>query len=95
MDSKDDSLKKLGKGAVYVFLGIFFSKFIGYLFKFVTARLGTDQYGILSLGIMIYSVFSIILVFGLDYGITRFTAYYLGENSKAKIKSLITGGYLL
>ena len=55
MDSKDDSLKKLGKGAVYVFLGIFFSKFIGYLFKFVTARLGTDQYGILSLGIMIYS----------------------------------------
>ena len=89
MDSKDDSLKKLGKGAVYVFLGIFFSKFIGYLFKFVTARLGTDQYGILSLGIMIYSVFSIILVFGLDYGITRFTAYYLGENSKAKIKSLI------
>ena len=89
MDSKDDSLRKLGKGALYVFLGVIFSKFIGYLFKFVTARLGTDQYGILSLGIMVYGVFSIALVFGLDYGVTRFTAYYLGENSKGKIKSLL------
>jgi O-antigen/teichoic acid export membrane protein len=89
MDSKDDSLKKLGKGAAYVFLGVMFSKFIGYLFKFVTARLGTEQYGILSLGIMVYAVFSIILLFGFDYGITRFTAYYLSENSKSKVKGLI------
>ncbi|MBS3162845.1 flippase [Candidatus Woesearchaeota archaeon] len=89
MDSRDDSLKKLGKGAVYVFLGVMFSKFIGYLFKFVTARLGSDQYGILSLGIMVYAVFSITLLFGFDYGITRFTALFLGENSKSKVKGLI------
>ncbi len=89
MDSKDDSLKKLGKGAAYVFLGVIFSKFIGYLFKFVTARLGADQYGILSLGIMVYAIFSLGLLFGLDYGVTRFTAYYLGENSKSKVKGLL------
>lgn len=86
MDAKDDSLKKIGKGALYVFLGIIFAKFIGYLFKFITARLGTDQYGILSLGLMVYSVFNIVLLFGLDYGITRFTAYY---SEKGEIKSLI------
>ncbi len=89
MDPKDDSLKKIGKGAMYVFLGIMFSKFIGYLYKFIIARLGTEQYGILSLGLMIYSIFNIIILFGLDYGITRFSAYYLGNSNKSEVKSLI------
>jgi len=89
MESLNIQLGKIQKGAIFAFSGLFIAKFLGYLYKFIAARIGVESYGVLSLGIMVYGLINIIALFGIDGGVTRFTAYYLGQNNGGKIKSLL------
>mgnify|MGYP001578847148 FL=1 len=81
--------KKIAKGAILVFLGMIFGRLIGYLYVMLVARLGSSQYGILSLGIAIVSFLSALATLGLDEGVLRYISYYKGKEDKARIKGAI------
>src|SRR3989338_7401318 len=73
---KSDRYKTIAKGAAYVIVGMFISKFLTYLYRMITARLGAESYGLLSLGIAVIGVVSFIPLMGLDNGVLRYVAYY-------------------
>jgi len=86
----ENSLKTIAKGAGLVFLGLIFSKLFSYLYVMLVARLGTESYGLLSLGFTVLSLASIFALLGLDAGIIRYIPFYLGKNDKGKVKGAIT-----
>jgi O-antigen/teichoic acid export membrane protein len=81
--------KKIAKGAVIVFLGMFVSKALAYLYIALVARLGSSEYGLLSLALAVTSFISIFAILGLGKGITRYISYYKGKQDNQKIKGVI------
>ena len=81
--------KKIAKGAGIVFLGMVFSKLFSYLYVMLVARIGSSDYGLISLGFAIISFITTISLLGLGIGIIRYVAYYKGKNDKARIKGAI------
>src|SRR3989344_3784173 len=81
--------KKIAKGAAIVFVGMLFSKVISYLYVALLARLGSSEYGLLSLAMAIISFASIFALFGLGTGIIRYVSYYKGKQENRKIKGVI------
>lgn len=95
MNASEESIKKIAKGAGIIFLGTFLSKFLTYLFKVITARLGVENYGILVLAIAVTGAVSVLMTLGLDHGIYRFAAYYREKNQPGKVKGTIVYSLLL
>ncbi|MAF51270.1 MAG: hypothetical protein CMH64_04235 [Nanoarchaeota archaeon] len=93
--SSEDSLKKIVKGGFIVFLGIFISKIVGYLYRIIVARIGAEQYGLLSLGIALLGVFTTISLLGLNQGILRYVSFYKGKEDFQKIKELLSSAFKL
>ncbi len=89
MNSTDESLKTITKGAGIVFIGIFISKLLTYAYRVIVARIGTEQYGLISLGIAVVGIFVTISLFGMNEGVLRYVSYYKGKEDKAKIKGII------
>ena len=85
----DDQLKTIAKGAGIVFVGIFISKFLGYLYRMIVARAGTEIYGLFNMGLSVYVILATIASFGLYFGVARYVAYYNESNDKGKIKGVI------
>ncbi|MFH1593034.1 MAG: flippase [Candidatus Woesearchaeota archaeon] len=83
-------LEKIAKSAVLVFLGTLFGRLFGYLYVALVARLGSVEYGLLSLGFAIVSFLIALSLFGLEGGIVRFVSFYRGKNDKQRIKGTIT-----
>ena len=95
MNASEESIKKIAKGAGIIFLGTFLSKFLTYLFKVITARLGVENYGLLVLAIAVTGAISVFITLGLDHGIYRFAAYYKEKNEPGKVKGTILYSLLL
>ncbi|MCD4666955.1 flippase [archaeon] len=89
MNLIDKSLRTLTKGAGIFFVGIFLSKILTFLYRIIVARLGTEQYGLLSLGLAITGILSIIALCGMDRGVLRYVSYYRGKDDKSSIKGTI------
>lgn len=87
--SIDDSLKKITKGAGLVLLGIVISKIFGYIYRVLIARIGTEEYGLLSIGIAIFSLLATIPLLGLDKGVLRYLSFYKGLNDLERMKGVI------
>src|SRR3989344_2491007 len=81
--------KRMAKGAVIVFFGMLLSKALAYLYVALVARLGSSEYGLLSLGISIVSFISIFSLLGLNTGIIRYISYYNGKQDDRRIKGTI------
>ncbi|MBI2136146.1 flippase [Candidatus Woesearchaeota archaeon] len=73
---KSERYRTIAKGAAYVLIGMVISKFLTYLYRMITAHLGTESYGLLSLGIAVIGVVSFVPLLGLDNGVLRYAAYY-------------------
>lgn len=83
-------LKKVGKGATIIFLGIILSKLLTYAFRAVIARsFGVSSYGLLILAVSIMSFLSSVIVLGLPQGLLRYIAFYLGKSKNEAIAPLI------
>jgi len=89
MESTDESLKFITKSAGIVFVGLFISKLLSYVYRIIIARIGTEQYGLLSLGIAIFGLFSTICLLGLNQGVLRYIAFYRGKEQLSKIKHIL------
>ncbi len=90
MNTTEESLRSIAKGAGIIFLGVFISKILAYLYRIVVARLGAEQYGFISIGIAILGVFVTISLLGMNEGVIRYVSYYKGKDDKAKIKGVLS-----
>lgn len=85
---KNNSLKWIIRGAGIAFIGLFITKILNYIYRLIIAQyLGPEMYGILSIGLAIFGIASIISIAGLHLGLERFVSYYSGN--KSKLKSLL------
>ena len=89
MDNSEEPIKQIARGAMIIFIGTFISKLLSYLFRLVSARLGSADYGLLTLAISIIVMVSIFVTLGLDHGIYRYVAYYKEKNLPGKVKGTI------
>lgn len=87
--STEDSLKKITKGAGIAFIGIIISKLLGYVYRIIVARTDTEIYGLLSIGIALFSLFSTIALLGLNNGVLRYVSFYKVKEDQEKIKQVI------
>ena len=80
----------MANGAGLVFIGMFLSKVLTYFWRVVVARVGPEEYGLLSLGLAVLGIATIISMLGLASGVVRYVSYYSGKNDQARIKGIIT-----
>ena len=77
-------------GAFLVLSSIILGKLFSYLYiVLVAVKLGSQEYGLLSLGMATLSLFSAFSLLGLDEGVLRFIPFYKGKNDQKLLKSTI------
>ena len=81
--------KRIAKGAIIVFLGMLLGRVLAYLYVALVARLGSSEYGLLSIAIVIVSFISIFVTLGLRTGIVRYISYFNGKKDNKRIKGTI------
>ncbi len=87
----DRGLELLAKSSVIVFVGLLLSKILFYIYRFVIARsFGPEIYGVFSLAIAIFTIFTIFPLLGFDRGILRFVSFYQGGKDNRKIRYLFS-----
>jgi O-antigen/teichoic acid export membrane protein len=83
-------LKKVAKGAGFVFVGMVFSKIISFFYRFFIARgLGPEGYGMIQIGISVVNFVFAFCTLGLTGGLSRFVAFYKGKKDSERIKGVI------
>ena len=88
--SLDRSLKILVKSSLLVFVGIFISKIMLYLYRVIIARhYGPETYGLFSLSVIILSLFAAFATLGLNEGILRYIPIFRSKKDLGKISYLI------
>lgn len=86
-DDLDDSLRKVVKTSMFVFVGIVLSKILTYIYRVIIARkFGPEVFGLFSLALVILGWFNTIASFGLDGGLSRYIPFYRGRGEKDKIR---------
>ena len=86
-------ITKVAGGAGAVLAGTVFWAAASFLFGIYAARvLGPADFGMYSLGLAVFNVLSILSLCGLDNGLVRFVALFLGEDDRARIKGTILFG---
>ncbi|MCK4550590.1 MAG: flippase [Candidatus Aenigmarchaeota archaeon] len=84
------NLKTMASGAGIVFAGMFISKVLTYVWRMVVARVGTEEYGLLSLGLAVLGIATTLSLLGLSSGVLRYVSYYSGKKDEARMKGVIT-----
>ena len=89
-------ITKVAGGAGTVFTGTVFWAAASFLFGIYAARvLGPADFGLYSLGLAVFNVLSILSLCGLDNGLVRFIALFLGEGDRSRIKGTVLFGLVL
>ena len=83
--SETDSLKKIVKGSSIVFISIFISKFLAYVYRLLIARVGPEQYGLFSIALGLTGILVTISVLGLNLGLMRYIPFFKGKEDNEKI----------
>lgn len=89
----EQAIKSVAKGGGIVLFGLMFSKFMGYVYNIIVARvLGSPGYGVISLATSLVTFVSIFCFLGLKSGIRRYAAFYNGKGNKEKTKGTVFSG---
>jgi O-antigen/teichoic acid export membrane protein len=87
---KGTEIKKIARGAGILLLNGFVLYAIRFIYRIITSRyLGPEDYGLLSLGVMVAGMFAFLSPIGTNTGITKFVAHYNGLKDKERIKGTI------
>ena len=84
--SNEKPLETISAGAGIVFIGLIISKFLGFFYRLIVARIGPEQFGLLSLGLVIFGVIGIVSVLGTNEGVLRYASYYREKKDLARVK---------
>lgn len=90
-----EQTKILAKGAGIAFIGLILSKFLGYLYRLIIARIGTETYGLINIAIGVVSFLVIFSLLGLEAGIERYVAYFKGKKEDKKIYGVLSSSLLI
>ena len=83
-------LKTIAKGSGIGFAGVIFGTAAGYISRLIIAQfLGPDEYGLISLGYSVMMIGATFSLMGLNSGIQRYIAYYIGKRDTSKVKGTI------
>lgn len=82
-------MRTLGKGAIYTSIGMILSKCMTYVWRIIIARIGPENYGLISLAIAVLGISFSVSYLGLDSAIVRYVAYYSGKEDPSRIKGII------
>ncbi len=85
------SLSTVARGAGFVFFGMAASKLLSYAYRVIVARIGPAEYGLLSIALAVFGIFSVFAVLGLDIGVVRYVAEYKSQGDYGRVKGAITG----
>ena len=80
---------QIARGAIISFLGMIFGKGLTYLYIILLARLGSSEYGLISLGFATTLFLSTITMLGLKTVTVRYISFYQAKKNKEKIKGTI------
>lgn len=95
-DEVAESLAKVGKGAVILFIGTLLGMIFGLLKRVLIARFYTPaDYGLFNLYFTILIIFASIGAIGLKNGLQRNIAFYMGKDKKEKVPAIIGWGLLI
>jgi len=85
----DESLRKITKGAGIILIGTIIGMLFGFINRVIIIRYITQsEYGIYSLGLVLFSIFTTISFLGLHQGTPRYIAFYRGKKDEKKIKEV-------
>ena len=79
-------LNIIAGGALITLIGILISKLFSYFYRLIVSRLGSENYGLISLAFAVVGILSIFTSIGLDFGITRYISYYKNKNDLPRLK---------
>ena len=77
------------KGASITFIGLVAARLLSYIYVLLVSRLGTEQYGMLSIAVALTSFVSTLAILGMQTGIVRYASYYLGKKDLKSVKGSI------
>ena len=83
-------LKTLVKGAGIAFSGMVLAKILAYIYRIIIARYyGPADYGLFSIGVAVFTIFSVIAMMGLNNAIVHYTAYFRSKGDDRRTKGVI------
>jgi len=88
MDVSHYSKRIAGAGLLF-FLGMIFGRALTYLYVALISRLGSSEYGLLSLGFAISLFLATFALLGLRTGIVRYISYFNGKGDIKRVKGVI------
>jgi len=95
-EREEHAIKKIAKGSLIIFLGIFLSTAAFFLYRIIAARyLGPADYGLFTLGFTILNIASIIALAGMHHSVGKFINHYLAGKEYHKAKGLIISSFAI
>jgi len=86
-----DSLRKIARGAGIAIIGMLLGLSLQFAAKLIIARYSSEtNYGIFSLALAVLSISAILACLGLDYGATRYIAYFRAKGDVARVRGAIS-----
>jgi O-antigen/teichoic acid export membrane protein len=93
MSNEHEHLKKITKGAMVVFIGIFIGRFFGYITRIIMARFfGADAYGLFSLASAVLGIAATIALLGIPTGLSRYISFYIGKKDLERVWGTVISG---
>lgn len=90
----DRSLKKIAKGGMLIFTGTFIGMIIQMLNRIIIVRsLSRADYGLISLGLVFFSITTSLSQSGFSQSIPRFLGYNRGKDDPERIKGVIHSSF--
>lgn len=85
----DNSLKIIAKGGVILLIGALISKLLGYVYRIIVANMGSEYYGMISLGLAFLGIITTISLMGLNNAVWRYVPYFRGKGDMSRAKGAI------
>jgi len=89
MSDIDNSLKVIAKGGIILLAGASISKILGYIYRIIVANMGSEYYGLISLGLAFLGILTTISLLGLNNAVLRYIPFFRGKDDYSRIKGTI------
>lgn len=90
----DHSLKRIVRGGGYIFAGTMFGLLIQLLNRvFIVRSIPRADYGLLSLGLVIFTIAGAISQGGFQLSVPRFLGFYRGKENEKRIRGIIRAAF--
>jgi len=81
--------KQILSGFLYTSLGLILSKILTYGWRIVASGVGVEEYGIMSIVLVIIGFVIPLSALGLSSAVERYVSYFIGKNDRVGVKSTI------